>query len=85
MTETGEAAGAGPADGARALELLRRELPGAVLGSDEELGEVTIRVSRECLVEVARLLRDHEEFALRAAALRDRRRLARPGAGRPAL
>jgi NADH-quinone oxidoreductase subunit C len=61
MTEAGEAAGAGPADGARALDLLRRELPDAVLGSDEELGEVTIRVQRERLVEVARLLRDHEE------------------------
>jgi NADH-quinone oxidoreductase subunit C len=45
----------------RALNLLRRELPDAVLATDEVLGEVTIRVGRDRLVEVARLLRDHEE------------------------
>jgi NADH-quinone oxidoreductase subunit C len=61
MTEVGEPAAAHPAAGARALELLRRELAGAVLGSVEELGEVTIQVPRERLVEVARLLRDHPE------------------------
>jgi len=47
-----------PAAGSAALRLLLHELPDAVLGSEEAVGEVTIRVGRERLVEVARLLRD---------------------------
>ncbi len=50
-----------PAAGSAALALLLRELPAAVLGSEEAFGEVTIRVGRERLIEVARLLRDHAE------------------------
>jgi NADH-quinone oxidoreductase subunit C len=50
-----------PATGSRALLLLKRELPGSVLGSEEAYGEVTIRLAREHLVEAVRLLRDHEE------------------------
>ncbi|MGD0834109.1 MAG: NADH-quinone oxidoreductase subunit C [Candidatus Dormibacteria bacterium] len=50
-----------PAAGSAALRLLLHELPDAVLGSEEAVGEVTIRVGRERLVEVARLLRDHAE------------------------
>jgi len=41
--------------------VLRAELPESVLASEEAFGEVTIRVARERLVEVARLLRDHAE------------------------
>ncbi|MGA8016882.1 MAG: NADH-quinone oxidoreductase subunit C [Candidatus Dormiibacterota bacterium] len=47
--------------GARALRVLQHELPDAVLSSDDSLDEVTIRIPGERLVEVARLLRDHEE------------------------
>ena len=61
MTSGGEVVGSRPVVGARALDLLRRELADAVLGSDEGFGEVTIRIPRERLVEVARLLRDHEQ------------------------
>jgi len=61
VTEAGEASVARPAAGLRALELLRRELPEAVLGSDEQFGEVTVRIPRERLVEVTRLLRDHAD------------------------
>ncbi|HXZ99548.1 MAG TPA: NADH-quinone oxidoreductase subunit C [Candidatus Binatia bacterium] len=61
MASAGEVASPRPATGARALGLLRRELADAVLGSDEALGEVTIRVVRERLVEVVELLRDHED------------------------
>ena len=61
MPSTGESTLTHPAAGARALSLLRRELPDAVLGSDEAFGEVTILVARPRLVEVARLLRDHED------------------------
>ena len=61
MTDVGESTGTRLATGMRALNLLRRELPDAVLATDEVLGEVTIRVGRDRLVEVARLLRDHEE------------------------
>ena len=60
MSET-TAATTRPAAGARALELLSRELPAAVLGSEEAYGEVTIRVPREELVVAATLLRDHPE------------------------
>jgi NADH-quinone oxidoreductase subunit C len=61
MTSAGEAIAARPSAGARALAVLRRELPDALLGSDDALGEITVRVPRERLVEVATLLRDHEE------------------------
>ena len=61
MTDVGEATAPRPAVGTRALDLLRRELPDAVLAADEGFGEVTIRVGRDRLVEVARLLRDHDE------------------------
>jgi len=61
MTDVGESTGTRLATGMRALNLLRRELPDAVLATDEVLGEVTIRVGRDRLVEVALLLRDHEE------------------------
>src|ERR1039458_952087 len=56
MTDVGEATGPRPAAGTRALDLLRRELPDAVLATDEGFGEVTIRLWRGRLVEVARLL-----------------------------
>jgi NADH-quinone oxidoreductase subunit C len=61
MTDVGEATGPRPAAGTRALNLLRRELPDAVLATEEGFGEVTIRVGRDRLVEVARLLRDHDQ------------------------
>ncbi len=61
MTSLEDTAGSHPVAGARALDLLRRELPEAVVASDEGFGELTIRVPRERLVEVARLLRDHQE------------------------
>jgi len=61
MTSVEDTAGSHPVAGARALDLLRRELPEAVVMSEEGFGEVTIRVPRERIVEVARLLRDHPE------------------------
>ena len=61
MTGGGEVAAAHPSAGARALEVLRRELPDAVLGSEDSLGEVTVRVGRERIVEVSLLLRDHPD------------------------
>jgi NADH-quinone oxidoreductase subunit C len=61
MTSPGEAIGAHPSAGARALRVLQHELPDAVLSSDDSLDEVTIHIARERLVDVARLLRDHEE------------------------
>jgi NADH-quinone oxidoreductase subunit C len=60
MSGAGEAP-AHLAAGSAALRLLLRELPDCVLGNEEAYGEVTIRVGRERLVEVARLLRDHQE------------------------
>jgi len=61
MTGVEDVGGSHPSAGARALDLLRRELPEAVLASDEGFGEVSIHVSRERLVEATRLLRDHPE------------------------
>jgi NADH-quinone oxidoreductase subunit C len=61
MTDPGDTSAPRPAAGARALDLLRRELPDAVLGDEEAFGEVTVRVARDHLVRVARLLRDREE------------------------
>jgi len=61
MTDLEESSGPHPAAGTRALDLLRRELPDAVLADEESFGEVTIRVGRDHLVRVARLLRDHDE------------------------
>ena len=52
VTDVGEATAPRPAVGTRALDLLRRELPDAVLAADEGFGEVTIRVGRDRLVEV---------------------------------
>jgi NADH-quinone oxidoreductase subunit C len=60
MTAGGEAP-ARPAAGTAALQLLLRELPDSVLGSEEAYDEVTIHVGRDRLVEVARLLRDHAD------------------------
>ena len=60
MTGGGEVP-ARPAAGSAALRLLLRELPDCVLASEDAFDEVTIHVGRERLVEVARLLRDHEE------------------------
>ena len=50
-----------PATGQRALDLLQRELPDAVLHSTVEFGEVTVYLARERLVEAATLLRDHHD------------------------
>ena len=61
MTGAGEAIAARASAGARALRVLQHELPDAILSSDDTLDEVTIHIPRERLVEVARLLRDHEE------------------------
>jgi NADH-quinone oxidoreductase subunit C len=63
MTMAGETAGSPASAGTRALEVLRRELPDAVVESLDALGELTIVVPGERLVEVARLLRDHEDAA----------------------
>ncbi|MGP8159839.1 MAG: NADH-quinone oxidoreductase subunit C [Candidatus Dormibacteria bacterium] len=61
MTGAEDAAASHPVAGARALNLLRQELGDAVLDAAEGFGEVTIRIPRDRLVEVARLLRDHED------------------------
>ena len=47
--------------GRRAADLLARELPGSVLRTIEEYGEVTVYVARDQLTEAARLLRDHHD------------------------
>jgi NADH-quinone oxidoreductase subunit C len=49
-----------PVNGARAADLLQRELPEAVLRRSAALGEETVWIARERLVEAATLLRDHE-------------------------
>lgn len=61
MSAAGEAVGAQPSAGRRALAVLEREMPDAVLGSEDALGELTIHVRRERIVEVARLLRDRDD------------------------
>ncbi len=61
MSGAGAAVGAHPSAGRRALAVLQREMPDAVLGIEDALGELTIRVSRERIVDVARLLRDRDE------------------------
>jgi NADH-quinone oxidoreductase subunit C len=47
--------------GSRALRILESELADAVLGSEQAYGETTVRISREHLVDVVVLLRDHQD------------------------
>ncbi|MGI8846797.1 MAG: NADH-quinone oxidoreductase subunit C [Candidatus Dormibacteria bacterium] len=54
-----------PAAGARALQVLSTGLADAVLDTREALGEVTIFVSRDCIVAAATLLRDHSDARYR--------------------
>ena len=49
--------------GARAADLLERELPAAVRRRDSGFGEVTVWVDRADLVAVCTLLRDHPDAA----------------------
>jgi NADH-quinone oxidoreductase subunit C len=55
------AAASRPVWGTRAAELLERELPDAVLRRRVDHGEETVWVSRERLVDVCTLLRDHAD------------------------
>ena len=68
--------------GARAADLLERELPAAVLRREAAFGEETVWVDRDSLVAACTLLRDHDDAAYTSPHLRDRRRLARPRARR---
>jgi NADH-quinone oxidoreductase subunit C len=52
-----------PMSGARAADLLERELPAAVRRRDGGFGEVTVWVDRADLVAVCTLLRDHPDAA----------------------
>jgi NADH-quinone oxidoreductase subunit C len=58
---TPTAAPAAPAAGLRAAELLQRELPDAVVEVITALGEVTVVVHPERIVEVMTMLRDHPD------------------------
>ncbi len=49
--------------GARAADLLERELPAAVLRREEAFGEETVWVDRDSLVAACTLLRDHTDAA----------------------
>jgi NADH-quinone oxidoreductase subunit C len=53
-------ADARPVSGARAAALLEQELPDAVLRREIALGQETVWIRRESLVDAAVLLRDHE-------------------------
>ena len=52
-----------PVNGARAVELLRRELPDAVLRHTVASGDAIVWIERERLVAACTLLRDHEDTA----------------------
>ena len=51
--------------GARAADVLERELPGTVLRRETAFGEQTIWLARDRLVEACRLLRDHADAQYR--------------------
>jgi NADH-quinone oxidoreductase subunit C len=54
-----------PMSGARAADLLERELPAAVRRREAGFGEETVWLQRERLVEACRLLRDHVDGRFR--------------------
>jgi NADH-quinone oxidoreductase subunit C len=64
-TPAATVASARPSRGRRAADLLARELPDAVLRTEEEFGEVTVYVAAEHLIGVLMLLRDHDEALYR--------------------
>jgi len=50
-----------PVSGSRAADLIARELPGVILRREVAYGEETLWIPRERLVEVCKLLRDHQD------------------------
>jgi len=61
VTTAHQAEASRPVHGARAAELIARELPDAVLRRGVAYGEETMWIARERLVEVCTLLRDHAD------------------------
>jgi NADH-quinone oxidoreductase subunit C len=60
-TQAAPAAASTPAAGARAADLLQRELPDAVLRRDVAYGEETVWVPADKLVQACTILRDHQD------------------------